>query len=67
MSAAGPAKTLQVPLTFLGPGAYKTVLVRDDKEKDAAVVVENSTAQGGDTLRIELRSGGGFVGRFIKQ
>jgi alpha-glucosidase len=66
MAAAGPPKTLQVPLTFLGEGTYKAVLVRDHKDNDAAVVVENASAQRGDVLKIELRSGGGFVGRFVK-
>ena len=40
MSAAGPEKKIQVPLAFLGDGAYQASLVRDHKENDAAVVVE---------------------------
>jgi alpha-glucosidase len=67
MAAAGPAKTLHVPLTFLGDGVHRASLVRDNKDNDAAVVVENTTARRSDTLTIELRSGGGFVGRFTKQ
>jgi alpha-glucosidase len=67
MSAAGPAKTIQVPLTFLGDGTYKALLARDNPDNDAAVVIENSTARRGDTLTLQLRSGGGFVGRFTKQ
>ena len=64
----GPeAKTIHVPLSFLGEGQYNASLVCDDKENDAAVVMKNSTARQGDTLTIEMSSGGGFVGRFSKQ
>jgi alpha-glucosidase len=66
MAAAGPAKTLRVPLTFLGNGTYHAALVRDDKENDGAVVLETATAHRADVLTIELRSGGGFVGRFTR-
>jgi len=63
----GPqAKTIQVPLSFLGDGAYKALLVRDNKEKADAVVMEDKTAQRSDTLTIEMSNGGGFVGRFSK-
>jgi alpha-glucosidase len=64
MAAAGPPKTIQVPLTFLGDGAYQASLVRDNKSNDAAVVVENTTAHRSDRLTLELNSGGGFVARF---
>jgi alpha-glucosidase len=64
----GPqARTIQVPLSFLGEGRYKASLVRDNKESDAAVVMKNSTAKRGDMLTIEMSSGGGFVGRFSEQ
>jgi len=60
------AKTIQVPLSFLGDGQYKASMVRDDKENDAAVVLEDRTVRRGDTLTIEMTSGGGFVGRFTR-
>jgi alpha-glucosidase len=64
----GPqARTIQVPLSFLGEGRYKASLVRDNKESDAAVVMKNSTAKRSDMLTIEMSSGGGFVGRFSEQ
>jgi len=64
----GPqARTIKVPLSFLGDGRYKGSLVRDDKENDAAVVLEDRTVQRTDTLTIEMTNGGGFVGRFTKQ
>ncbi len=63
----GPqAKTIQVPLSFLGDGAYKASLVRDDKQKADAVVMEDKTVQRSDALTIEMNNGGGFVGRFSK-
>ena len=64
----GPdARTIQVPLSFLVEGQYNASLVCDDKENDAAVVMKNRPARRGDTLTIEMSSGGGFVGRFSKQ
>jgi len=63
----GPqGKTIRVPLSFLGDGQCKAMLVRDDKDNPAAVVVENTTARQRDTLKIALPNGGGFVGRFTK-
>ena len=63
----GPqAETIQVPLSFLGDGRYNASLVRDDRENDAAVVLEDRTVRRGDTLTIEMINGGGFVGRFSK-
>jgi alpha-glucosidase len=64
----GPtAKTLHVPLTFLGDGEYHTLMVRDQKENSAAVQVETGTQKRGDPLAIELSAGGGFIGRFTKR
>lgn len=63
----GPvARTLKVPLSFLGEGEYRALLVRDDKDEPAAVKIENKNLKRGDTLAIELREGGGFLGRFSK-
>jgi len=63
----GPsAKTLQVPLTFLGDGTYRALFIRDQKDNPAAVQVEHGTQKRGDMLTIELSAGGGFVGRFSK-
>jgi alpha-glucosidase len=66
MAAAGTERTIKVPLTFLPVGEYQASLVRDNKTNDAAVVIESTTARRGDILTIELGSGGGFVGRFVK-
>jgi alpha-glucosidase len=64
----GPqAKTIHVPLSFLGEGQYKASLVRDNKEKADAVVLENMSVKRSDTLTIEMTNGGGFVGRFKEE
>jgi alpha-glucosidase len=64
----GPqAKTIQVPLSFLGEGPYKASLVSDDTKNDAAVVLAERTVQRDDTFEIEMVNGGGFVGRFSEQ
>jgi alpha-glucosidase len=61
----GPeAKTIQVPLSFLPEGSFRASTVGDHAEKDDAVVVEEKTLQRGDTLKIRMRNGGGFVARF---
>jgi alpha-glucosidase len=63
----GPqGKTIHVPLSFLGDGRYKGSLVRDNKEKPDAVVLEDKTVQRADTLTIEMPNGGGFIARFSR-
>jgi alpha-glucosidase len=60
------AKTIQVPLSFLGNGTYKSVLVHDNQANAEAVMLQNRTVRREDALTIELIPGGGFVGRFTK-
>jgi alpha-glucosidase len=63
--ANGPtARSVEVPLSFLGGGTHAALLVRDQADDPAAVVVENRTVRRGDALKIDLRAGGGFVARF---
>jgi alpha-glucosidase len=63
----GPdAKTIKVPLSFLGTGEYRALVVRDRKGEPAAVEIENAKAQPNDSLTIELSGGGGFIARFLK-
>jgi len=62
----GPeAREAEVPLSFLSSGEYEVSMVRDG-ESEASVVVERTTKQRADTLRLDLRAGGGFVAR-LKQ
>ena len=63
--ANGPvARSVEVPLSFLGGGSHQALLVRDREDDPAAVVVENRTVRREDSVKIELRAGGGFVARF---
>jgi alpha-glucosidase len=59
-------KTLRLPLSFLKTGKYKAMLVRDLKDEPAAVKIETSTLSRADQLTIDVRSGGGFIGRFSR-
>jgi alpha-glucosidase len=59
------ARTVRVDLSFLGQGTYIATLVRDTCEA-AAVKIEHATLARNDTLYLDLRSGGGFVGRFTQ-
>ncbi len=63
----GPqAKTIHVPLSFLGDGQYRSVQVHDSPADNTKVEIENSIHEHNDSLTIELRAGGGFLGRFSK-
>jgi alpha-glucosidase len=60
------ARTIQVPLSFLGSEEYQATFVRDAMAPDAEQI-ENRPARRSDSLAINLRSGGGFIGRFTKK
>jgi alpha-glucosidase len=61
---AGPmARTVRVPLSFLGNGEYQTTFVNDNAD-GSSVTLERGRRTRTDTLTLELRAGGGFVGRF---
>jgi alpha-glucosidase len=62
----GPvARGIKVDLSFLGLGSFQSTLIRDQAEADD-VRIEHQTARAADSLYIRMRSGGGFVGRFIR-
>ena len=61
------ARMVQIPLAFLGAGKYQAMLVRDQKEDAAAVTIENLVVSRSDSIKIELRAGGGFIGRFTER
>jgi alpha-glucosidase len=64
----GPAaRAVNIPLSFLGQGEHRALLIRDSKDDSAAVQVENTVLRSGDSLAIDLSAGGGFIGRFSKQ
>jgi alpha-glucosidase len=61
----GPqAKTIRVPLSFLGEAQYNGVFVHDNPTDDVKVEIERSTHKRSNSLTIELRAGGGFLARF---
>jgi alpha-glucosidase len=61
----GPTgRTVKIPLSFLGRGQYQAMLVRDRMDNAAAVEIEKSKHVRADQLTIEMRAGGGFIGRF---
>jgi alpha-glucosidase len=63
----GPtARTLRVPLSFLGAGKYQALVVRDKMEDAAAVTVETKAAGRDDVMTVEMRAGDEFIGRFAR-
>jgi alpha-glucosidase len=62
----GPSqRTVTVPLTFLGKGKRRAMIVRDHRTEPAAVAVEQGVAaQASDMMKLDLRPGGGFIARF---
>ncbi|NWG12894.1 MAG: glycoside hydrolase family 97 N-terminal domain-containing protein [Acidobacteria bacterium] len=60
------ARTIRVPLSFLGGGNYKAMMVRDHPEDPAAVQLEDSVVSSAESLAIDLRAGGGFIARFVR-
>ena len=62
----GPVgRTVKVDLSFLGQGSFQSTLIRDQAEADD-VKIEYQSVRATDSLYIKMRSGGGFVGRFIR-
>ncbi|MEP0843750.1 MAG: glycoside hydrolase family 97 catalytic domain-containing protein [Phycisphaerae bacterium] len=60
----GPqARRLRLSAGFLGPGTYRARLVRDGRSDDD-LRVEDATHARDEPLIVELRAGGGFVGRW---
>lgn len=60
-------KKIEVPLSFLGRGSYVSTLARDQKDDAGAITIEKTLSRRADSLRIEMRKGGGFVGKFIRK
>lgn len=58
-----PTKT-DISLSFLGEGDYRGLLIRDKKDIETALDLENKAVRRGDSLAIDLSAGGGFIARF---
>lgn len=64
----GPdGQTIQVPLSFLGAGGYESMFIRDSGKGADAEAIEHGSSRREDTLTINLRPGGGFIGRFTRK
>jgi alpha-glucosidase len=59
-------RTIHVNLSFLSDGRHPALLIRDDAGNAAAEKIENTVVGRSDSLTIDLRAGGGFIGRFQK-
>jgi alpha-glucosidase len=59
------ARTVKIPLSFLGSGSYNTLVLHDDEDNPASAIVINSSANQNDIINITLGEGGGFMTRFI--
>ena len=57
-------RSVRISLSFLGQRRHKAFLVRDQRDNAAAVKLEDSRVTNADVLTIEMRAGGGFIGRF---
>jgi alpha-glucosidase len=61
----GPAaRTLTVPVSFLGDDVYDASYVRDAGGDPTEVRLEQANVRQNDKLEISLDAGGGFIGRF---
>lgn len=61
-------KNVKIPLSFLGNGSYNTLVLNDNSENPAVVMISNGTANQNDFANVNLGEGGGFMTRFtIKQ
>ena len=58
----GDATTLDIPLNFLGPGAWQAVQLRDAKDKPDAWDRRDGKVTRNDRIRLEIAPRGGFVG-----
>ncbi len=60
----GPsARTITIPVAFLGPGDYQALVIRDRADDPTAVQIEEKRLDRGGSLTVECSGGGGFVAR----
>jgi alpha-glucosidase len=58
-------KSMRIPLTFLKPNkTYETIIVKDQPNDPAAVLVEPEKHKTSDIIELKLVGGGGFVAMF---
>lgn len=59
------ARTLTVPLTFLGDGTYTTTVYADDPADATKVVISSRDVTAADTLTVEMAAAGGQAVTFM--
>jgi alpha-glucosidase len=60
----GPeAKSVEIPLSFVGSALREGMLVKDLRDDPAAVEIEHRSLKKSDSLKIDMRPGGGFIAR----
>lgn len=60
------ARTMRIPLGFLGEGEYEALVVRDHPQESGNLVVETLKLRRSGHVTANLASGGGFIARFRK-
>lgn len=63
----GAARTVRVPLSFLGDGVYMGEFARDNQQNSGELMMEKGDFRRGGEVAIGMIDGGGFVGRFTKK
>lgn len=62
-------RNFEVPLSFLGPGAYEAIIVADGLNADryaADMRIGKRRVEAADTLKLKLAPGGGYVARLVR-
>src|SRR6185312_435748 len=59
------ARKIKLSLDFL-KGKYRALMAKDEVSNPAAVVMNQTTYSGKDSLALDLVSGGGFIAKFSK-
>ena len=61
-----PARTINVPLSFLSSGRWHAKIVADKKDDSAALEIAERDINRSEVLEMKLAAGGGFVARFTE-
>jgi len=64
MNGTAPKK-ISIPLRFLKGARYNTTVAKDDDGNDHITVTENRPYGPGDTIELNLVSGGGYLAEFV--
>lgn len=64
MNGAKP-KMLNISLSFLGNGSYKTMEVMDVADQSAGLKINNRNFSKNDVVDLNLGEGGGYIARFV--